>query len=236
MKSIIKLEGVSKIYKQGDVEVLAVNDVSLEITAGELTAMGGPSGSGKSTLLNLIGALDSPTSGVIYVDGDLTTGYTSHQQSALRRHKMGFIFQSYHLIPVLTAVENAAYVLTIQGVPRSERRAMALEALDSVGIADLQSRYPRQLSGGQQQRVAIARALASSPAIILADEPTANLDSKTSESFLELVSQLNKTSGITFLISTHDKDVMSYCDRLIWLRDGQIHYDGNEKEFNFTTN
>lgn len=235
MKSIIKLENVTKIYKQGDVEVQAINNVSLEISPGELTAMGGPSGSGKSTLLNLIGALDTPTKGTIYVDGELTTDYTNHQQSALRRHKMGFIFQSYNLIPVLTAVENAEYVLTIQGVPRNERRKMAMDALDSVGIGELWDRYPRQLSGGQQQRVAIARALASNPAIILADEPTANLDSKTSESFLELISHLNKTRGITYLISTHDKDVMSYCDRLIWLKDGQVYYDGNEKEFNITT-
>jgi putative ABC transport system ATP-binding protein len=213
---------VTKEYKTGEVITRALRGVDLEIAPGEFTAMVGPSGSGKSTLLNIIGGLDRPTSGQVLVDGRPTAELSDMKLGRLRRDRIGFIFQDYNLIPVLTALENAEYVLMLQGQGETRRRDTVMELLDRVGLSGLENRYPRQMSGGQQQRVAIARAIASRPALVLADEPTANVDSKTAVSLLELMRELNRTHKITFLFSTHDQNVMRFADRLIQLTDGRV--------------
>ena len=225
-KPIVQLEGVTKDYGQGDVVVHAVRGVDLQIPAGSLVAIAGPSGSGKTTLLNLVSGLDKPTKGRIYVDGQEVTAMSRSQLSRLRSRRIGFVFQSYNLLPVLTAYENAEYVLLLQGVPAAERKKRVLAVLAQVGLAGLEKRYPRELSGGQQQRVAIARAGAAQPALVLADEPTANLDSKTAGALLDLMAELTEEQGVTFIFSTHDQRVMKRAKRLILLVDGKIAYDG----------
>ncbi|MBF0171764.1 MAG: ABC transporter ATP-binding protein, partial [Nitrospinae bacterium] len=196
---IVRLEGVTRTYEQGAQRVAAVADLSLLVQPGEFTVLSGPSGSGKTTTLNLIGALDRPTAGKVWVDGrDLST-LSRSQQSVLRRDRIGFVFQAYNLIATLTAFENAEFVLALQGVGTKERRAKVGALLAEVGLAGLEERRPDELSGGQQQRVAIARAIAHDPAIVLADEPTANVDSATAESLLALMERLNHERGITFL-------------------------------------
>jgi len=226
MKSIVKLTGVTKNYGQDEVIVKALRGVDLDIEPGEFTAMAGPSGSGKSTLLNIIGGLDRPTSGEVQVEERPINTLSRTKLSRLRRDRIGFIFQSYNLIPVLTAMENAEYVLMLQGVPIKTRREKVMEILKEVGLEDLENRFPRELSGGQQQRVAIARAIASEPALVLADEPTANVDSKTASGLLDLMAALNRDKGVTFLFSTHDHKVMERASKLLWLRDGRISYSG----------
>ncbi len=220
--NVVAVSGLEKIYRQGDVEVPALRGVDLEIGRGDFLAFAGPSGSGKTTLLNLIGALARPTAGRVLVEGrDLST-VGKHALSDLRLHRIGFIFQAYNLIPVLTAYENAEFVLLLQKVDQAVRREKVMAMLDLVGLAGMENRYPRELSGGQQQRVAIARAIVSSPAIILADEPTANLDSKTAARLLETMEELNRREQATFVFSTHDPAVMKRARTLVYLKDGRV--------------
>ena len=223
--SIVECYNVNKTYRQGQVMVQALKDVSLQINKGEFLAVAGPSGSGKTTLLNLIGGLDLMDSGSIFVEGEAFESMSQSQLANLRLHKIGFVFQAYNLIPVLSAVENVEYVMLLQGVPAGERRKKARAMLDEVGLHGIYDRRPAQLSGGQQQRVAVARAIVSDPSIVLADEPTANLDSKTGKGLLEIMKQLNVEKHITFIFSTHDKMVMNYAQRLILLRDGRVSDD-----------
>ena len=226
MSAIIQLNQVSKTYTMGKLQVPALKNIDLTINAGEFVAMAGPSGSGKTTLLNIIGALDDASSGAVEVDSKDLNSLNSRQKSHLRRMNIGYIFQHYNLIPVLTALENTEYVLMLQGQPKAQRRATAMALLADVGLAGKEHHLPAQLSGGQQQRVAIARAIAPKPQLILADEPTANVDSHTAESLLDLMERLNAEQGCTFLFSTHDTAVMKRSHRLIWLKDGVIDYDG----------
>jgi putative ABC transport system ATP-binding protein len=225
MSSIIECRGVEKIYRQGDVEVPALRGVDLDIQPGDFATLSGPSGSGKTTLLSLIGGLDRPTGGEIRVDGEPITGMSKARLADLRLHKIGFVFQSYSLIPVLSAGENVEFILRLLKAPAAERGIRAREVLRQVGLEGLEDRRPSRLSGGQQQRVAVARALASRPAIVLADEPTANLDSQNAEELIALMAHLNAASGITFLIATHDARVIAHTRRYIEMTDGRITAD-----------
>jgi putative ABC transport system ATP-binding protein len=225
MGVIIQCRGVEKTYTQGAIPVPAVVGIDLDIEAGDLATLAGPSGSGKTTLLSLIGGLDRPTSGTIAVDGDAIEALDKDRLADLRLRKIGFVFQTYSLIPVLTALENVEFILRLLGVPRREREARAREALREVGLLALEDRRPSRLSGGQQQRVAVARALAPRPAIVLADEPTANLDSRNAEELLGLMGRLNAASGATFLIATHDARVIAHSRRRIEMSDGKIISD-----------
>jgi putative ABC transport system ATP-binding protein len=222
---IVEVKNVTKDFGEGGIITRALRGVDLVLMAGEFTSMAGPSGSGKTTLLNIIGGLDRPTSGTISIEGTEIHKLSGGQLSRLRRDHIGFIFQSYNLIPVLTALENAEYVLMIQNVDKEERRERVLRVLKEVGLEGLENRFPRELSGGQQQRVAIARAIAPEPALILADEPTANVDSETASSLMDLLQRLNEEKGTTFFFSTHDQAVMKRAGRLISLRDGGIIED-----------
>lgn len=222
---IVEVTGVTKDYGRDGVVTHALRGVDLILNAGEFTSMAGPSGSGKTTLLNLIGGLDRPTSGSLKVEGEEITRLSGTQLSRLRRDRIGFIFQGYNLVPVLTAFENAEYVLMLQKVPREERRERVMRVLKEVGLEGLEHRFPRELSGGQQQRVAIARAIAPEPALLLADEPTANVDSETADALMHLMRRLNEDKGITFLFSTHDQAVMKRARRMITLQDGRITGD-----------
>jgi putative ABC transport system ATP-binding protein len=227
---IVRLHEVVKTYRQGKVDVHAVNNVSLEIRRGDFAVLCGPSGSGKTSILNLIGGLDVPTSGTIRVnDIDLST-LDNTELSRVRKERIGFVFQAYNLIPVMTAYENAEFVLNLQGVSEMECRERVMQTLKAVGLEGLEHRRPDEMSGGQQQRVAIARAIVTNPAIVLADEPTANVDSHTAESLLDLMQQLNREQGITFLFSTHDQHVMDRASRTITLHDGQIESDRTESD------
>ena len=223
--AIVSVRGLAREYLQGTITVHALQGVDLDIEAGEFTALMGPSGSGKTTLLNLIGGLDSPTSGAIEVDGQAYASLSSSQLSDVRLNRLGFIFQSYNLIPVLSAYENAEFVLMLQGVPAAERRKRVLETFAAVGLEGMEGRRPSELSGGQQQRVAVARAIAGRPAIVLADEPTANLDSTTGRELIALMKRLNEEHGITFVFATHDPKVMEAARRVVWLEDGQVKED-----------
>jgi len=224
--AIVKLRGVTKDYGDGQVTVHALRGIDLTIEAGAFAAMAGPSGSGKSTLLNIIGALDRASTGTVEVDGRDLDALSRTELSHLRRNRIGFVFQNYNLIPVLTALENAEYVLMLQGAPAAERRERVRTVLAEVGLAGMEDRFPNELSGGQQQRVAIARAIASEPALVLADEPTANVDSKTGTALLDLMHELHESKGVTFLFSTHDRMVMERAERLLLLHDGKIAGDG----------
>ena len=222
---IVALRDATRIYQQGTTQVHALRGMNLEIFPGELTVLSGPSGSGKTTALNLIGALDRPTSGSVMVDGHELAEMSRGQLSELRRDRIGFVFQAYNLVPILTAYENAEVVMALQGVDAKVRKERVMGLLDQVGLKGLEDRRPDEMSGGQQQRVAIARALASKPAIVLADEPTANVDSETAEALLNLMEQLNRELKVTFLFSTHDPRVMSRARRLIKMVDGRIADD-----------
>ncbi len=222
---IVKLEEVTKVYRQGETEVRALRGLSFEVQAGEFLALTGPSGSGKTTALNMIGALDTPSSGKVWVEGRDLSGLSRKQLSEMRRDRIGFVFQAYNLIPVLTAYENAEMVMRLQGKAEEERRRLAMELLAEVGLEGLEHRRPDQLSGGQQQRVAIARAIASRPAVALADEPTANLDSATAEMLLDTMEKLNRETGVTFIFSTHDPRVMNRARRILHLVDGKLDRD-----------
>ncbi len=225
MSAIVECRGITKIYRQGTVEVPALRGVDLDVVAGDFATLAGPSGSGKTTLLNIIGGLDRPTAGTIALQGVSLASLSKSALADVRLKKIGFVFQSYSLIPVLSAVENVEFVLRLLDIPEAERHARAREVLNEVGLAGMEDRRPARLSGGQQQRVAVARALAHKPAIVLADEPTANLDSKTAEELIALMSRLNQASGITFLISTHDARVIAHSRRRIELTDGRITKD-----------
>jgi len=222
---IVECIDLIKSYRQGEIEVHALRDVSLVIEKGEFTAVAGPSGSGKTTLLNLVGGLDASDAGSIVVDGNAFDRMSPSRLANLRLHKIGFVFQAYNLIPVLSAVENVEFVMLLQGVSARERRQRAKAILDDVGLADKYDRRPSELSGGQQQRVAVARAIVSNPSIVLADEPTANLDSETGNGLLEMMKRMNEEKNVTFIFSTHDKMVMDYARRLVLLRDGRLADD-----------
>ncbi len=222
---IIEAIDITKVYDTRGVKTQALDGVSLGLDEGEFTALAGPSGSGKTTLLNLLGALDTPTSGKIQLEGVELSGLSAAALSALRLRKLGFVFQAYNLIPVLSARENVEFVMELQGVSLADRRKRASEVLERVELDGLGDKRPLEMSGGQQQRVAVARAIASRPSIVLADEPTANLDSGTAERLLELMAQLNREDGVTFLFSTHDPLVMGAARRLVRLRDGRIIQD-----------
>jgi len=227
--NIVECVDVVKTYQQGKVEVHALNGVTLSISKGGFVAVAGPSGSGKTTLLNLVGGLDRPNSGSIVVDGNDYSEMGESALASLRLHKVGFVFQSYNLIPVLSAIENVEYVMLLQGVPTAERRERAKTILNEVGLEDKFNSRPAELSGGQQQRVAVARAIVSDPSIVLADEPTANLDSKTGEGLLQMMKDMNEKKSVTFIFSTHDKMVMEYARRLVLIRDGRVVEDQNKE-------
>jgi putative ABC transport system ATP-binding protein len=223
--NIIEISGLKKIYQQGKVQVDALRGVDLNIEAGEFTAICGPSGSGKTTLLNLIGALDSPTAGRVKVSGRDLAGMKAGDLAKLRLHKVGFVFQAYNLVPVLSAWENAEFVMLLQHVPAVERTKRLRELFKRVGLEGMEKRRPAELSGGQQQRVAVARAVAAKPELVLADEPTANLDSTTGSALLDMMRELNENQGVTFVFSTHDQRVMDRAKRIIVLEDGKIAQD-----------
>jgi len=222
---MIETEKLKKTYKQGSLKVKAVDNVNLKISDGEFTAIVGPSGSGKTTLLNCIGGLDSPTSGDVIIDNELISSYSSGQMIKFRLNNIGFVFQAYNLIPVLTAKENIEMVMLMQGYNKQDMDQRSSDLLNEVGMGDMSKRRPAELSGGQQQRVAVARALASKPKFILADEPTANLDSKSTAKLLDIMSRLNKQENITFVFSTHDQRVINRARRVVTLEDGKIIKD-----------
>jgi putative ABC transport system ATP-binding protein len=223
--NIVECRDVKKTYRQGEVEVLALNSVDLSIEQGGFLALAGPSGSGKTTMLNIIGGLDRADSGKVLVDGNALEDMNQSELASLRLHKVGFVFQAYNLIPVLSAIENVEFVMLLQGVPTKERRERAQAILDDVGLEGKYDRRPAELSGGQQQRVAVARAIVSNPSIVLADEPTANLDSKNGRGLLEMMREMNEIKKVTFVFSTHDHMVMDYARRLVQIRDGQVADD-----------
>ncbi len=216
---------LNKTYQQGQVSIPALVDVSLDIPKGDFVCLSGPSGSGKTTLLNILSGLDTPTHGEIEIDGQRVDKMSKADLADMRLSKIGFVFQAYNLIPVLSAQENVEFVMQLQGVSSAERAKKARAIIKEVGLEGLENRRPGDLSGGQQQRVAVARAIVSEPSLILADEPTANLDSHTAESLMELLRTMNEEHGVTFLFSTHDKLVMDYSKRLIKLHDGRIESD-----------
>jgi putative ABC transport system ATP-binding protein len=224
--SLIKLSGLKKIYQQGKIEVPALRGIDMEIESGEFTTIFGPSGSGKTTLLNMIGCLDKSTAGEIIFDGHSINDLENKELAEVRRYNLGFIFQSYNLIPVLTAFENVEFAIRlIEKHSKKERRDRVMSLLEEVGLGDMADRRPNELSGGQKQRVAIARALIKEPKLVLADEPTANLDSQTSKEVLELMKEMNEELNTTFIFSTHDPQVMDYARRLIEIKDGKISKD-----------
>lgn len=230
MDEVIRAERITKDYGNGQVPVHALRGIDFTLHRGEFAAIAGPSGSGKSTFLNIIGGLDRPTTGSVHLEGRDITRISSSEVAKIRRDRIGFVFQHYNLVPVYTALENAEYVLMLQGVPREERRERVLTIFREVGLEGLEDRFPHKLSGGQQQRVAIARAIAPEPALVLADEPTANVDSKAAARLLDLMRRLNEEKGISFLFSTHDPSVMRRANRLVILQDGRIEHDGPPPE------
>lgn len=221
-QAVVLCTDVSKIYKQGLIDVHALTDINFRAERGEFICLSGPSGSGKSTLLNMIGGLDIPTSGEVYIDGEEIDELNKSDLADMRLHKIGFVFQAYNLIPVLTAQENIEMVMQMQGISKSERNQKALDILKEVGLEGLAGRKPPELSGGQQQRVAVARAIVSKPRLVLADEPTANLDSHTADKLIDLMLEMNQQHNTTFIISTHDPMIMERSKKLVKLHDGKI--------------
>lgn len=219
---MIELINVHKIYKTQFYEVHALNGVTMRIEEGDFIAIMGPSGSGKSTLLHLIGCLDRPTIGKVLINGVETSKLSDNDLTKLRRDTIGFIFQQYNLVPTLTALENVELPMIFKGLPKDERRMKALELLRQIGIEDVADRKPREISGGQQQRVAIARAMANDPKILLCDEPTGNLDSKTGKQVIEIIKKMNKNRGVTVVLVTHDMSIADYADRIVRIRDGKV--------------
>lgn len=226
---IIEVKNLHKVYQDTKIPVKAVNGIDLSFEEGEFSAVVGPSGSGKTTFLNLIGGLDTPTAGEIRINGKNISKLKSRKLIDFRLHNIGFVFQSFNLIPVLTAIENVAFIMELQGKSKVERNKRAKELLNAVGIGDKINNRPGDLSGGQQQRVSVARALASEPKFILADEPTANLDSKSTNDLLDIMQKMNKESKITFVFSTHDQRVMDKARRIITIDDGKVTSDENRK-------
>jgi putative ABC transport system ATP-binding protein len=219
---IVKAEKLEKVYQDNGVPVHALKGIDLAVSKGEYVVIAGPSGSGKTTLLNLLGALDKPTKGKIYFEGEDISSKEKNELSKIRLHKLGFIFQAYNLIPVLTAIENIEFSMMLLGIPDKERKSKALGLMDELGIKELANKRPNEMSGGQQQRVAVARAIVNNPSLVLADEPTANLDSKTAGHLLDLMEQMNTEKNITFIFSSHDKQVIDRAKRLVILKDGMI--------------
>jgi putative ABC transport system ATP-binding protein len=224
-EAIVRTEKLTRTYRQGAVEVQALRAVDFTCRGGEFVALAGPSGSGKSTLLNQLGTLDHPSSGSVIIAGQEVSGLGRAAAARFRLGHIGFVFQAFNLLPVLTAYENAEYTLVLQGVAPARRREIVLPLLDRVGLADMQHRRPHELSGGQQQRVAVVRAIAPKPAFVLADEPTANLDSEGSASLLDLLEELNRNDGITLVLASHDAQVIARARRVVRLRDGRIVAD-----------
>jgi putative ABC transport system ATP-binding protein len=224
-EALVQVRGVEKVFRSGSIEVPALRGIDLEINAGEFMAIVGPSGSGKTTLLNLMGALDVPTAGRVEVIGRDLSQLSRHQRADLRLRELGFVFQASNLVPVLTAIENVEFVLELQGMDRRQRQARAQQTLDELGLGELAQRRPGAMSGGQQQRVAVARAVASRPRLVLADEPTANLDSDNAQALLGMMRRLRDEEGVSFVFSTHDPLVVSYASRVVSLRDGHIVSD-----------
>ena len=224
-KYVITTEKLTKIYDKDSIAVRAVYDVDLKIKKGEFTALVGPSGSGKTTLMNMIGGLDTPTGGRVLINGVDVFELSKAQRIDFRLNNIGFVFQAYNLVPVLTAKENIEFVMLLQKIPAAEREERVLQLLTEIGLSDKANKRPNKLSGGQQQRVAIARALASKPQFVLADEPTANLDSKTASKLLDMMAKLNREEHITFIFSTHDQRVIDRARRVITLVDGEIASD-----------
>ncbi|HEY9124505.1 MAG TPA: ABC transporter ATP-binding protein [Bacteroidales bacterium] len=222
---IIEITNLTKVYSENGNEVVAVNNVNLDFEQGEFTAVVGPSGSGKTTFLNMVGGIDNPTEGQILVDKVNICSLKSSELIDFRMNNIGFVFQAYNLIPVLTAKENVEFIMFLQNKPKAERAKRSAELLNAVGLSDRMNSRPSKLSGGQQQRVAVARALASRPKFILADEPTANLDSKSAETLLDIMEKLNREENITFIFSTHDPRVVNKARRVITLVDGQVAKD-----------
>ncbi len=222
---VVELDAVSRVYVTGDTSLRALDGVTFRVAAGEYVAIMGTSGSGKSTMMNLVGLLDRPTEGTVRIDGQAVSGLSDRALSMIRNRKLGFVFQSFHLLPRLTALENVEVPMTYAGVAPKERRARALEALAQVGLKDRVHHTPTQLSGGQQQRVAIARALVNRPRLLLADEPTGALDTETTRQILDLVDGLQR-DGLTVVLVTHEPDVAARARRVVWMRDGRIVKDG----------
>jgi putative ABC transport system ATP-binding protein len=223
--TIVRCRGLTRVYASESVPVHALAGVDFDVRHGDFVSLAGPSGSGKSTLLNLIGGLDRPTAGTVTVGGVELGGLSERALADLRLHRMGFVFQAYNLIPVLSARENVEFVMQLQGVPAAARRQRALDVLRTLGLGDLADRRPGELSGGQQQRVAVARAVVTEPLLLLADEPSANLDTATTEELLALFRQLNEERGVTIVTATHDPLVMGFAKRQVRLRDGLIVHD-----------
>ena len=228
MDSLVLLEHVSRRYPMDHTFVAALDDVSLAVGQGEFLAVAGPSGSGKSTLLNLVGCIDRPTSGSVRIEDVETTTLGQAELAALRRRKIGFVFQTFNLIPVFTAFENVEYPLLLAAIPAPERRRRVLEALKSVGLQDRANHRPDLLSGGERQRVAVARAIVHRPALVLADEPTANLDTSNATQLIDLMRRLNRDLGVTFVFSTHDQRLLDHTDRVLWLCDGRLTQSSEE--------
>jgi putative ABC transport system ATP-binding protein len=222
---VVRCRSISRTYQDDTVPVRALVNVDFEVARGEFVSLAGPSGSGKSTLLNVIGGLDRPDEGTVEVDGVLLNELSESQLSDLRLEKMGFVFQAYNLIPVLSALENVEFTMQLQGIPAAERHRRSSAMLEELGITGMADRRPGEMSGGQQQRVAVARAVVTHPVLLLADEPSANLDSKTTEELLKLLRRLNEDHGVTIVTATHDPLVMSYAKRQVRLRDGEIIED-----------
>lgn len=227
--NIINIKNLHKIYSSDSVSVHAVNGIDLSFEEGEFTAIVGPSGSGKTTLLNIVGGLDDATEGSVEIDGVKINELSSRKLTDFRMNNIGFVFQAYNLIPVLTARENVEFIMHLQGRNKTDRNARTTELLQAVGLGDMMDRRPSRLSGGQQQRVAVARALASKPKFVLADEPTANLDSHSTENLLEIMQRLNKEENITFIFSTHDQRVVNKARRVITIEDGRIKSDSRKQ-------
>jgi putative ABC transport system ATP-binding protein len=228
--SVVRVVDVKKSYvERGTVTTEALRGVELTVESGEFMAIAGPSGSGKTTLLNLLGALDVPTSGLVEVDGRDLGRLSLNELSDLRRDRIGFVFQAYNLIPVLTAAENAEYVMELKGVPAAERRKRVSELFAEMGLGGLERKRPLEMSGGQQQRAAVARAIAAEPAVVLADEPTANLDQVTGKALVEMMRRLNQERGVTFIFSTHDPMVLEQADRVVRLVDGKVAADERKR-------
>jgi putative ABC transport system ATP-binding protein len=228
---LIELRSVVKTFGEGDALVRALDGVDLEIYRGDFAVLAGPSGSGKTCLLQQMGCLDDLDSGEVLIEGRDAASMTGAERSALRRNRLGFVFQNYNLVTVLTAMENAEYVMMLQGVPKQERRQRVNVLFEEVGLAGLEDRFPSQMSGGQQQRVAFVRALVARPALILADEPTANVDTKTSDSLIDVMCDLHENHGATLVMATHDHRIMRKGTRLIWMRDGAVVFDGPPADF-----
>lgn len=222
---VVIAEGLTRVYQEESLPVHALRGVDFSIASGEFVSLSGPSGSGKSTLLNIVGGLDRQDQGTISLDGEELTPLSEGDLAALRLKKIGFVFQAYNLVPVLSAAENVEFILQLQGVGAKERRERAIQALSSLGLNELEDRRPGEMSGGQQQRVAIARAIVTNPVLLLADEPSANLDSSTTDELMQLLRNLNENQGMTIITATHDPMVMGYAKRQVHLRDGTVERD-----------